>query len=363
MHITLSTTELRSALEVACRVSTRHVTLPVLQCVLLEAHDQKLVVRATNLELGVEYTCAATISEEGVIAVPAQTLLQTISLTTDSTLTLHTQGETLHITSKNSESELKSMPADEFPSLPTVTGTTFSIDPSLFALGIKTCAFAASQSSIKPELGSIYIFQKQEQTLTFVATDSFRLVEKTVSQKGVILPHSLLIPAKNALEIARIAESLPKEVVCEVSENQCALRSASLYITSRLITGTFPDYEQIIPKEYQANITLLVSDLTHALKKTSIFLNKFQQLSLTISQGSVTVSAESHESGSTTESIKAVTEGGELTLSFNQRYLTDILPHVVDDSIILKVAGIGRPLVIQNVHDHSLRYLVMPMNK
>jgi DNA polymerase-3 subunit beta len=188
-------------------------------------------------------------------------------------------------------------------------------------------------------------------------------MEKTVPQKNISLTDPILIPFKNALELARVAELASGEIVMYVSENQCALSVDNIYITSRLVSGTFPDYEQIIPKEYKTHITLLTKDFAQALKKTSIFLNKFMQLTVTISGGTFTLSAQSGDSGATTESISASTEGEDLTLNFNQRYIHEVVPHITDESMLLKCAGIGRPMVIENAHDKSMRYLVMPMNK
>jgi DNA polymerase III subunit beta len=363
MHIIVDTKKLTEALDIVSKISTKHVTLPVLQCVLLEVVGTTLTIKATNLEIGIESVIQVTVEEEGVIAVPAHILLQTVHLNSQATTTLVTEGSVLHVESKTSKTEIKSIPVDDFPTIPHVQGAAVKIQGSLFALGIKTTAFTASQSSIKPELGSIYVYQKKEHTLTFVATDSFRLMEKTIPQTNVILDESILIPYKNALEIARVLENEKGEVCMCINENQCAFQVGSVYITSRLIGGTFPDYEQIIPKEYKTRVTLLTSDFTQALKKTSIFLNKFMQLTVTISEGTFTLSAQSGEAGATTESMKVTVEGEDILLNFNQRYIHDVLSHLGDDSILLKCAGVGRPMIIENVHDKSLRYLVMPMNK
>jgi len=363
MHITSDTKKLKHILEVVSKVSTRHVTLPVLQCVLLEVVGNVLKIKATNLEIGIEGSLEVVGEEDGVVAVPAHILLQTINLITQTSVTLTTEGDVLHVEAKASKTEIKCLPVTDFPNIPHVAGEPITLTASLFTLGIKTTAFTASQSSIKPELGSIYIHQKKEHSLTFVATDSFRLMEKTIPQKNLVLNESILIPYKNALELARVAEESTSEIQLFVNENQCALKVQDFYITSRLISGSFPDYEQIIPKEYKTNVTLLTSDLTQALKKTGIFLNKFMQLTITISAGTFTLSAQSGDSGATTESIQANVEGEDLTLNFNQRYVQDVITHLHDDSVLLKCAGIGRPMVVENVHDKSLRYLVMPMNK
>jgi DNA polymerase III subunit beta len=364
MHVTISRETFLDRLELVGKVSMKHVTLPVLQCVLLEAKDGQLTLRATNLEIGIESAVSVTVHEEGVVAVPAATLTQTVQYMGQKEVTLRVEDGVLVVEGAGSETTIKSIPSEEFPTIPKIQGDGQVINRSLFALGIKTVSFAASQSSIKPELGSVYVYQKKEHSLTFVATDSFRLMEKTVPQKGVIMDASILIPQKNALEIARVCDMREGDPEFRVNENQCSLSFPDgVYVTSRLTSGSFPDYNQIIPKEFSTHTTLLKNDLAHAFKKTNIFLNKFLQVTLHVTDTSLTVSANSGEVGTTTESVTAVTEGGDLTLSFNQRYLQEPLQHVVDDSMVMHFAGIGRPLVMTGVSDQTLRYLVMPMNK
>ena len=364
MQLTVDTKEIQNKLELVAKVSTKHATLPVLQCVLVEAKSKKLFLRSTNLEIGIEAELPAEVATEGVAAAPTTALLQTINLASGAKTTLDYKDGTLLVKDGNSKTEIKCLPAEEFPKLPKVTGSGQTLNSQLFSLGIKTAAFAASLSSIKPELGSVYIFQKKEHSLTFVATDSFRLMEKTVPQKGVVLEESILLPQANALMIARVCDHEESDPTLKVSDSQLSLEfSSGVYITSRLVTGSFPDYEQIIPKEYATYSLVLKEDLLQAFKKTNIFLNKFLQVKLEVGKSSVTVSAESGEVGRTTESVRADTEGEDLALNFNQRYLAEALPHFVDDSIKLHLAGIGRPLVLKGVNDSSVRYLVMPMNK
>lgn len=364
MRITLNTKQLQEKIELVSRVSTKHATLPTLQCILLEVSESKLTLKSTNLEVGIEVVLDAEVEDGGVAAVPASVLLQTVSLNNQERTTLQYEDGTLTVEANGSETQIKCLAADEFPTIPKVKGDGQKIQSSMFALGIKTAAFAASQSSIKPELGSVYVYQNKEQSLTFVATDSFRLVEKTVPQKGVILEENILLPHKNALEIARVCDLENSDPVLKVNDSQLSLQfDSGVYITSRLVSGSFPDYKQIIPKEYATKSTVLKEDLVHAFKKTNIFLNKFMQVGLHVTKKSVTVSASSGDVGATTESVRAETEGEELTLNFNQRYLSEALNHFVDDSITMHLAGIGRPLVIKGVSDSSLRYLVMPMNK
>ncbi len=364
MEIIIPYTQLVKALELITKISIKHVTLPVLQCALITVTD-KITIKATNLELSIEVEVKGEIKETGTIAVPATTLLQSIQYINQSDVVLRVEDNVLLIETTQTNTSIKSISAEEFPNIRHLSGESVKLNRSLFALGIKTTAFAASQSSIKPELGSVYIQQKKEHSLTFVSTDSFRLMEKTVPQKGVILNQSFLVPQKNAIELARICDLLETEPMLIVTENQCSLdfTEEGVYVTSRLVSGSFPDYEQIIPKEYVTKVTLLKNDLQSAFKKTSIFLNKFMQVSLTLTNKALTVSSQNNDVGHITDTIKAVTSGEELSLNFNQQYVIEPLSHISDDSLVLNFAGIGRPLVITGVSDNSLRYLVMPMNR
>lgn len=363
MHITLDRQTLLEHLELVGKVSTKHVTLPILQCVLLTVNDEVLTISATNLEIGIESTLSPKVQTGGMVAVPATTLLSTVQFMTQKEVTLRVDGSVLVVEERGSKTDIKTVPFDEFPNIPKIDAKGQIINRSLFSLGIKTAGFAASQSSIKPELGSVCVLQKKEHTLTFVATDSFRLMEKSVPQKGVVLADPLLIPQKNAFELARVCDLKDNDPELRVNENQCSLTFNDVYITSRLVGGSFPDYQAIIPKEYCTHTTLLKNDLLHAFRKTNIFLNKFLQVGVEVDAKSCTVSAQSGELGTTTEVISASTEGETISLNFNQRYLVDPLSYITDDSVVLHFAGIGRPMVMEGVHDSTLRYLVMPMNK
>lgn len=364
MEITIPHKNLIEALEIIGRISSKSVTLPILQCVKIKASDNIITLRATNLEINLSIPLIGTIEEEGEVAVPAQIFLQSVQFVTQKDITLRIEDQTLQIETQTSNTSIKTFSTDEFPNLNQLEGESVTIQNKSFSYGIKSTAFAASVTSIKPELGSVFVQQKKEHSLTFVATDSFRLMEKTISQKNLILDQSFMIPSKNALELARVCDLVEEDAELIVSENQCALVFPNgVYISSRLTTGNFPDYNQIIPKEYSTHVVVLKEDIIKSFKKTNIFLNKFRQVSLTITQNNLTIASQNSDVGHTTNTIKAMVEGDDLSLNFNQQYVTDPFSHIQDDSVKLSFAGIGRAMVIQGLNDQSLRYLVMPMNK
>ena len=366
MKITITQSTLSKQLDLVGKIATKHATLAVLQCVLLEVNKNTLCIKATNLEIAAEVTVTeVSIESPGIVAVPASILIQTLQFSKDEKVTLTVlDSGVLEISTRHTVTTINTIPHDEFPVVNKLDGESVVLNGAQFALGIKTASVAASQSSIKPELGSVYIYQNKEQSLTFVATDSFRLMEKTVAQKGVVLDTPILVPQKNALELARFCDVLQSNPALFVTENQCALQfDEGVYVISRLVAGTFPDYTAIIPKEFSTFSTVVKQDLVTALKKTNVFLNKFRQVRLQIQPTDLVISSQNNEIGKITDTISAQTEGEELGLSFNQQYLQDPLPFITDDSLYLQFAGIGRPMVMTGVNDKNLRYLVMPMNK
>ena len=366
MKITISQSTFSKQLELVGKIATKHATLAVLQCVLLETKENSLIIRATNLEIMTEITIPDVVVEtSGIVAVPASILMQTLQYNKSEKITLSVlDSGVLEVSTKNTTTTINTIPHEEFPIPNKPEGESVILSGSQFALGIKTAAIAASQSSIKPELGSVYVYQNKEHSLTFVATDSFRLMEKTVAQKGVILDTALLIPHKNALELARFCDVIESDPTLVITENQCSLSfKEGVYITSRLVNGTFPDYKAIIPKEFSVYSTVVKQDMVSALKKTNIFLNKFRQVRLKIDNTDISISSKNNEVGMISDKILAQTEGETLELSFNQQYLQDPLQYILDDSLYLQFAGIGRPMVMTGVNDKNLRYLVMPMNK
>ena len=273
MDIKVGQQELLEALELISRISAKHVTLPILQCVHFEAKGKTLTLQATNVEVGLEIAIDAQVTEPGVIAVPAQTFLQSIQFMNQKEITLRVEDQVLQIETESTNTPIKLFAADEFPTIRYIEGKGAPVTTKMLSLGIKSVAFSASQTSIKPELGSVFIQQKKEHSLTFVATDSFRLMEKTVPQKNLALDQSIMIPHKNALELARVCDAVEGEAKLIINENQCAVRfDKGVYFTTRLVAGSFPDYEQIIPKEYVSHVTLLKEDLLRTFKKTNIFL-------------------------------------------------------------------------------------------
>lgn len=351
--------------KVARFAERKSTTLPALASVLILANDEGIKMRATNLETGIDFLVPGVCKTHGVVAIPA-TLLQQIasSLSGEGLITLEHTGDTISLTSDSSKSAIKTVPYEDFPSipLPEKSNNTFTIPGVTLRTLLTSIAACASTSTVRPELASLY-FVVEGGVLTVVATDSFRLAEKKipVSQKG--LQGKFLIPAKNALDIA---QALPDdEIQIIFDEHQCAFVTSNGAIVSRLTSANYPDYKQIIPKESAAEAVTLRKDLEQALKHTAIFSDTFQKVSVQFEpkKNNLTLFAKNPDLGESLENIAAKLEGEPLMLSFNHRFLTTVFNLTNAENISLHAAGIGRPLIMRGVGDNSLLYLISPMNQ
>ncbi len=140
--------------------------------------------------------------------------------------------------------------------------------------GVKSVWYASATSDIKPEISSVYMYHN-DTNITFVATDSFRLAEKTIKDGGVLEFEGVIMPVKNVHEIVKVLDGTIGDCVVDLDKHQISFTTNEIFVTSRVVNGIYPDYQQIIPKEYVNKATLLKNDLQNAFRKTSVFLNKF----------------------------------------------------------------------------------------
>lgn len=349
------------------RISGKHVSLPVLSCIILEARNKELVVKATNLDVGIEVVVPAKVTSEGIVALSGAVLKSFLANSEgEKNILLEQKENEVVVSAGESKASIKTMPAEDFPVIPKVDeGRKFKINAKDFVSGITAVWYSASMSSIKPELSSVYIYTDEE-GLVFVSTDSFRLAEKKIKvKKSKDDNFSMLVPFKNISEISRVFDGLDEEVEILGTKNQVSFFAPGIHITSRVVDGNFPDYKQIIPKTFTSTVTVLKQDFLQALKLTNAFSDNFNQVIFTISPSKKTLEMKTKNSdvGEGTQSIKGSFSGEELTITFNHKYVFDCLSSIESESVTLNFSGAGKPLVISPSHNVNFVYLVMPMNR
>jgi len=348
------------------RFSGKHLSLPILSHLLLSAKRGSLIVRATNLDTGIEYALPVKVEREGSVAVPAAVFSSFISnLRNAKSVTLALSDGKLRVASGGAQADFLTSPADDFPTIPKAEGAAFGLDPQVLVKGFRSVVYAGAVGNLKPELSSVYIYHDNE-NLVFAATDSFRLAEKRVPlKKGAHTFQPILVPVKNAAELTKILEDEKDEVRVSVGKGQISVEAPSFYVTSRLVEGSFPDYRQIIPKEFSTEAVALREDVVGSLRLTTLFSDRFNQLRLKIDPKKklFELVARNGDVGESTETIPAALTGGAIESNFNHRYVSDCLSVIGADSVAFRFSGENRPLLIGGVGDQSFRYLVMPMNR
>lgn len=357
--------KLFTAVEGADRITARNASLPVLNNILLITTPKSIKIRATNLSLGVEFEVPVKTATEGVLAVDGKTLASFLNtLPKNDPIKGSLVGQTLSLVSNKSKTTIKTYPYEDFPTLPTVSGVSVKIPKNEFIKGVKNTSFSAAVSDIKPEISSVYI-TADKNTLIFAATDSFRLAEKREDLSKSTDFSPTLIPYKNITEVARIFEGINEEVTITSSENQITFTAPGVYITSRVVSGTFPDYKQIIPKSFTTEVVVLKQDIINILKAANIFSDKFNQINFVIEpvKKKFECSAKNIDIGEYSGNIEAALSGDDVSIALNHRYIMEALSIIPQDSVVFGFNGQNKAVVLRGVSDASFTYLLMPMNR
>ena len=358
--------KLKEAVSLAEKITGKSQSLPVLQSILLTTEGKTLKVRATNLDIGVEFEIPAKIEKKGTISVPGQILSNTLlGLQDAKNISIDLINNNLFLSTEHTSTTIKSYPPDDFPTLPVVKeGEPIIIPAKRLTEGLKSVLFSASFSDIKPEIASVFIHSDGEYIL-FTATDSFRLAEKKIQNKKTKDFPSIIIPLKNVIEIVRIIENTNEDITIHTNKNQLSMYYDGVYITSRIINGIFPDYKQIIPKDHTTEIIVLKQDLANTLKISNIFSDKFHKTNFIIHPKDkiFEINTQNADIGENTTKIDASLSGDLLEIGFNNKYILDCLQFIKEDSIVMQFNGENKPMTIKGLGDNSFLYLVMPINK
>lgn len=348
------------------KIAGRNLNLPVLSCIYLEAKKSQLVIRATNLELGFQALLPANVEKEGVAAVPSAILSATVAnIQNEKSVKVESDGKVFSVISNKSRSAIKCLPPEDFPTITELPKTDiFEMPANDLISGLKAVWYSSSVSTVKPELGTVSICPEKDEVV-FAATDSFRLAEKKIRTKKLKDFERVLVPFKNVPEIIRVLEKVEGAAGIIFSKHQLAFTSAGVYLTSRVVDGAFPDYRQIIPKEFKTEATFLKEDFSQSLKTSNIFSDSFNQINIKISPAAkkFELTTKNSSLGENTTKLDAALAGEDVEANFNSRYLNDCLQSINSDSVSLSFAGPSRPLVVRGVGDKSFTYLVMPMNR
>lgn len=366
MKIFCSQKDLDFALNIVNKAISPNNTLPVLNNILLKAEGKNLYFSSTNLEIAINCSIKADVRSEGKITIPAKLITNYISLLKDEKVELNVlDGLTLSINSSTSNTKIKCISADEFPLIPKIEkGQELRIKTKQLQKSLTETVFAASTNMSRPVLSGILLYTNGK-TLKMVATDSYRLAEKTITlQKEPKEDISCIIPAKTLTELIKIiSKTEEEEVLVNVSKNQVLFSIGGIELISRLIEGKFPDYKKIIPRENKTRLEVSVEDLSLVLKRVNLFAkenNNSVKLSAT-NDGKLLVTSEETKIGEEKAEVLVKIEGENNKVSLNSQYLLDVLTYTSDDKVALYINDKGAPAVAKPLKEEDYVYIIMPL--
>ncbi|MEW6092537.1 MAG: DNA polymerase III subunit beta [Chloroflexota bacterium] len=374
MKVTVLQESLAHGLAVVSRAVSPRSTLPVLSNVLVATDEGRLRLSATNLELGITCWIGAKIEAEGSTTVPARTFVDLVGTlpAEQVSLNLNTQTQTLNVRAGSSNTDIKCIDAAEFPPLPVpeMDGAIL-LNVADFKDMIAQVAMAASVDEARPVLMGVLVTVEKD-AITMAAADGFRLsVRKGTLSQPAAQPVSVIIPARALSELARVATDGNEMIsmVLPKGRGQVVFRMKEVEVVSQLIDGTFPDYQQIIPRSYKSRTILSTPALLKACKQAEIFAREGSNVarldiksSGDLEPGAVEISAQSEETGSNETIVAATIEGVGLLIAFNVKYLREVLEVIKTPNVALETSAPNAPGVVRPVGDDDFLHVIMPMH-
>lgn len=378
MKVTVLQDNLAKGLSIVSRAVSPRSTLPVLSNILVATDEGRLRLSATNLELGITCWIGAKIQEEGSTTVPARTFADLVGTLADQQveMALNVRTQSLSLSCGASHTDLKCIDAQEFPPMP-VTDLNQGIQLNIADLKemIQQVVFAASSDDARPVLTGVLV-KVQGNQITLAAADGFRLsVRKAQLSSPVAAPLQAIIPARALSELARIASDTdqPLVMIMPPGRGQVIFRLRDAELVSQLIEGTFPDYEQIIPRRCDTRAVLSTATFLKACKQAEIFAREgshIARVNITpgseLQPGTVEISGQSEETGFNQNIVDASIEGPPLLIAFNVRFLREVLDVVKTPNVALETTadtspGVVRPVGPQDGQSEFL-HVIMPMH-
>ena len=364
----------RTLAQVSRAVATK-TTYPVLSNVLIDADGDKLKLAATNQEIGITSVIPAQVVEPGRVTVDARLLSEFVNTLPPEPVRLSMEPGrlTLRVKGVGADAEINGIDAEEFPVLPQVDAGAYTarVDPQVLREMISQVEFSAATDDSRPVLAGVLV-RLEDDRITMAAADGFRLAVRDAELASPVPDRlDIIVPARALRELARIVgeRSDPIELTITPNRAQLVVHSGETEFYSRLIDGTFPDFRQIVPREFATRLEVGRDDFLAAVRRAGFFArdnNDVVRLSAKaaadeLAPGNLEVSATAAERGSSQSHVPAAISGPEGEIAFNSRYLIDMLSILRTGRVMIGMNGANQAGVVRPLESENYTYVIMPM--
>ena len=368
MEFSVKKFDLLSELELTQGVVERKTTIPILSNLLLETSGSRLAITATDLELSIRTSCEAKVKKEGSGTIPAKKLYELVRLLPEGEIRFKLlENHWVQIVCDRKTYKMVGMSKDNFPALPAFPHVLAKIPARALAGVIAKTIFAISLEESRYTLNGALLVLKPE-TITMVATDGHRLamVETDHKLNGLGNEVRVLVPKKAMTEVARLAAQASDDAMVDFAQDDSHLffQFGGRLLTSRKLTGQFPNYEAVLPREVTKTVVIERGELQDALRRVSQLADqRSHAVKFILAKEGLEISSSSPEYGEAKEAIEKEYNGEPITIGFNAQYLLDFLGAAAEGPISFELkddqsAGQLRPLADEK---SRYRYVVMPM--
>ena len=369
MRVRIERANLLKALNHVHRVVERRNTIPILANVLLRAEGDEISLKATDLDMEVVDRVPAAVEQAGASTVPAHMLYDIIRKLPDGAeVELDTgSGQTMSIRAGRARFSLQMLPEADFPDLNAgELPFSFGLPSDVLKRLIERTQFAISTEETRYYLNGIFfhvIGEGGQARLRAVATDGHRLAKAELpAPEGSAGMPGVIVPRKTVGEVQKLLENPETEVRVALSDTKIRLNIGNLVLTSKLIDGTFPDYERVIPKANDKELRLQKGDFERAVDRVStISSDRGRAVKLSLSDDKMVLAVNNPDSGSATDELPVTYESEPLEIGFNSRYLLDIAGQLTTEEAVFRLADPGSPTLIQDSGEADALYVLMPM--
>ncbi len=370
MQLTCLKENLKESLDKALRIVKSNSTLPILNNFLISAEKGRLKIASTDLEIGFTGFISSKILKDGSITVPAQLFNQFVSNLPNQKVDMEVRNSVLHLNCGSIKAAINGLSSEDFPIIPKIkSDETLLVNSQVLKEALTSVINAAAFSDARPEISGIYV-RIMPDHIKFVATDSFRLAQKTIfapygepEVKFNFKPQNIIIPSRTIGELIRIIGDKNTAVKIAVDGNQASFDFDDNQLVTRLIESRYPDYEAIIPKDFKTKCAVLRDNLEEAARLAGCFTSKLNEIMFKTNAGKsyLEVFSQNTDLGNHEARLDAEIKGDDVAITFNWRYILDGLKNVKDDELILELSGDQKPAVIRPAKSTDFFYIVMPI--
>jgi DNA polymerase-3 subunit beta len=337
--------------------------LPILKNILIKTEKGRIKISATDLEIGITSWINGKIVEEGGITIPANIFGAIINNISDSKLELEVVDSKLKIITEKSQNIIQGIKESDFPIIPTIKSNEYiEIKTSDLKKSLNQVICASSSGDRRPEISGVLLWLKDKK-IKLVATDTFRLAEKTIKTedfKTELDDIKIIIPFKTIQETIKICED-EKKVKVYIDNHQILFNFEDVELISRLIEGSFPDYEAIIPQDIQTSVYIDKNELFNAVKLASVFVGKVSDIKVKTEENKMEISGRETSIGENKTNLEAEIKGEKQELVVNWHYLLDGLKGMESNEIYMGLNGEIKPIMIKSTKDDNYFYILMPI--